>query len=217
MGSMDENLSKVISNAISGALSNIHTCLPGRVESFDASTGLAKVVPLLKRKYVSEENPVDLPVISGVPVVFPRAGDSWLRLPIAAGDYVLLLFSERSIDRWLDMGGTVDPLDPAKFDLNDAIAVPGIYPKPDALEANGASTSLEIANGSAFIEIKANGTVEITATKIVLKSSNVNLGDESGQALALKSDLARIVVTAPNGPCSVDTSACVGTLKVKGD
>lgn len=217
MPNLNQTLTRVISDAIESVLSDIHTCLPGKIESFDSTTGLARVVPLLKRKYVKETAAINLPVISGVPVVFPRAGSAWIRLPIAAGDYVLLVFAERSIDKWIEKGGSVDPEDPAKFSLNDAVAIPGIYPKPDAMEANGADTSLEIANGSAFVEIKADGTVEVTATKIVLKSTNVNLGDESGESLALKSDLAKMIITAPNGPCTINTAACVGTLKVKGD
>jgi hypothetical protein len=216
MAESTDRLSRLLELAIGKALTDVHTCLPGRVESFDPATGTAKVVPLLRRKYAAESAPVSLPVISGVPVVFPRAGGSWIRVPIAAGDGVLLVFSERSLDRWMEKGGQVDPEDPAKFSLNDAVAIPGLYAKPDALSAKGAQASLEIVNGNSYIEVTSDGTVKITAAKVVLTSDNVNLGSESGSALALKSDLDALVVTAPNGPCTVSTAACVGTLKVKG-
>lgn len=168
------DISKLISAAIEKALTEIHTCLPARVESFDASTGLAKVVPLLKRKYVTEDTAVQLPVISGVPVVFPRTAGAWLRLPVSAGDYVLLVFSERSIDKWLESGGAVDPEDPSKFALNDAIAIPGLYPKIDPVDVIGAQTSLEIVNGPAVVEITAAGAVKISgATSVEMNTGGI--------------------------------------------
>jgi len=209
-------ISQLISNAIAKELVDVHTCLPGRIESFDPSTGLAKVVPMLRRKYVDEDSAVELPVISGVPVLFYRAGDSWVKIPVAAGDYVLLVFSERSLDLWIERGGSIDPEDPAKFSLNDAVAYPGIYPKPAAMVPKCPSTSLEIVNGDSLIEITSGGRVNVTATKVVVTSSDINLGDESGSALALKSDLSALVITAPNGLCTINATACVGTTKVKG-
>jgi hypothetical protein len=160
---INETLTKVISDAIENALSDLHTCLPGRIESYDEATGLAKVVPLLRRKYVKESAAVELPVISGVPVIFPRAGASWIKLPIKSGDYVLLVFAERSLDLWIERGGSIDPEDSAKFSLNDAVAIPGIYPKPSVMDPKGASTSLEITNGSAFIEITEAGKVTMNS------------------------------------------------------
>jgi hypothetical protein len=264
----DPALQRVIRMAFDCILANVHTCMPGKIESFDKATGLAKVKPLLMRKYVKETAAKELPVISGVPVLFPRLGTAVLRFPVTAGDYVSLFFAERSLDKWLAKGGMVDPEDPARFALNDAIAVLGLYPKTEVLTANGADTSLELALGTSWIEIKTSGeilvkngsnksvtlksdgeidlqadantkiqvkpggvidiknssvtiqisgtTATVTAAKVVLDSSDVELGGAGGSALALKSDLGLIVVTAPNGPCVVNTAACIGTLKVKG-
>lgn len=213
----EPTLQRVMRMAHDTLMSNIHTSLPGKIIFYDKSTGLAQVQPLIKRKYKTSSMASELPIISGVPVVFPRTTGAWVRLPIAAGDTVLLIFSERSIDRWIENGGMVDPETPERFSLNDAIAIPGLYAKPNAIEQKGADTSIEITNGSAFLEIKSDGTVEITASKIVIKSNDVNLGDESGESLALKSDLDRMIITAPNGPCTINTAACIGTLKVKGE
>lgn len=227
-------LSEIILNGVEQVLSNVHTSMPGRVESYDPAKQLAKVKPLFKRKYASEDQPVEMPIISNVPVLFPRSESAFIRMPISAGDFVQLIFNERSINRWMDSGEITDPQDPSKFDLNGAVAIVGLYPKSKPIEMNGAAGSLEIANGQSYIEIKEDGeisvtngqvvmqiqggNVKITATKITLESSNVNLGDESGQALALKSDLALIKYITPlhpGPPAPVDASACLGTQKVK--
>lgn len=227
-------LTDVIISGVEKIMSNIHTAMPGRIESFDINTQLAKIKPLLNRKYTTDNIAKELPVISNVPVIFPRSANAFLRLPIAFEDTVLIIFCERSIDRWLDQGGTVDPLDPEKFGLNGAVAIAGIYPKSGAFDINGSSDSLEIAHGTNFIEIKndgeilikngqanlqidASGNVKISALKITLESPNINLGDESGEALIKKSDLNTLFVPGATGggPGLPVTNTAVGTLKVK--
>jgi len=227
-------LTDVIKSGIDMIMANVHTAMPGRIESYDAGTQLAKVKPLFNRKYTTETAAKELPIISNVPVIFPRSARSFVRFPVAAGDTVLLIFCERSIDRWLERGGTVDPLDPEKFGLNGAVALAGLFSKSGKLSANGANTSLEIANGTNYIEIKndgelifkngaatfqmdASGNVKITATKITLESANVNLGDESGEALVKKSDLSTLqVVGVQAGPTTLPVlNTAVGTIKTK--
>lgn len=213
------SLAEVIRMGIDQILANIHTALPGRIESYDQSTGLAKVKPLLKRKYATDSAATELPVISGVPVVFPRTANAWVRIPVAAGDTVLLVFAERSIDLWLEKGGTVDPEKPERFSLNDAIAIPGLFPSQEAISPNGAATSLEVACGSAYMEITSTGQVKINASKVTVTSPDVNLGDESGDALVKVSDLVNnvLLITAPNGLCTVtNPTGLAGTRKVKG-
>ena len=163
MSGMNPSLSEVIRMGVLRELANLHTALPGRVEAYDPQTRLAKVKPLLRRMYEGESQAVDLPVISNVPVLHPRTANAQVSLPVAAGDCVLLIFCERSIDRWLELGGTVDPQDAAMHSLNEAIAIPGLYPKGQPLALNGSEGSLEVGNGSSFIEIERDGAVSIRA------------------------------------------------------
>lgn len=109
---------------------NMHTCLPGRIVSYDHSLKKATVKPLLNRRirtgdtFESEE----IQPIPSVPVVFPTSGGVGLTYPVKAGDGCLILFSERSLDLWLSTGGVVTPDDPRKFALSDAICLPGLQP-----------------------------------------------------------------------------------------
>lgn len=222
-------LSNVLTAAVERFLSNIHTAMPGVIESYDPSTNTASVKPTLKRKYVDDDQAIELPVISRVPVLFPRTADAHLALPIAAGDYVMLVFSERGMARWLDKGGTVDPEEPAMFALNDAVAIPGVFPTDEAPARNGADDSVELANGTSYIEIKAsgeilvkNGSLEMTigsgevrikATKIVLESADVNLGDESGNKIVTVADFLGNVLDSTAAPCTILPAG--GTTKTK--
>jgi hypothetical protein len=141
-------------------LANVHTAMPATVVSYDASTGFAKVQPSIKRVYADGET-VDLPKIINVPVVFPRAGKAFLHLPVTAGDCVLLVFSEASIDIWKAKGGKVDPQDRRRHALTDAYAIPGGYPKSMGLGADASAEDLTMANDQIQLVLKPAGKVQL--------------------------------------------------------
>jgi hypothetical protein len=95
-----------------------------------------------------------LPVIPRVPVVFPGANGFRVTFPIVAGDTVLLVFADRSIDAWLDRGVLVEPTDARSHDLADAIAIPGLRSFRTPLSsAPTDAMSLGSDTGDAVIEI----------------------------------------------------------------
>ncbi len=164
------NLLEVINLAIDRFMSDVHTSMPGKIVSYDVATQTATVQPSLKRTYVGGE-PQLLPQLQKVPVIFPSIKNGWLRFPVSAGDTVLLLFSERSLDTWFKNGGEVDPMVPHKFNMSDAVAVIGLNPSTVPIVPKGASSSTELAFGSAYIEITALGQFRIKNTFADLMSA----------------------------------------------
>ena len=158
-------LTEVITRHLDKRFSDFHTCLPGKIESVDTASGTVDVQPLLKRKYIFDDEAVSLPVITSVPIVYPRFGESQIKFPIKKGDNCLLLFVERSIDIWFGRGGEVDPLDKRKGHLSDAICLPGLYPQTAPLAPTSEKGSMEIRNGKApggaVVEIGADGKFRI--------------------------------------------------------
>jgi hypothetical protein len=126
-----KSLSEPLLNAIQSAAVDMRVALPASVESYDSTQQRASVKPLLARRYADGEE-AELPVIAGVPVVWPRAGGAAITMPVQRGDGVLLVFSDRSLDGWLVQGGTVTPDDPRTHALSDAIAIPGLVSFKDA-------------------------------------------------------------------------------------
>jgi len=124
----------VLDAIIKKILLQVNTSMPGVVESINVGKGTVNVQPSIKRKYVKDEEVVDLPILHNVPLAFPRAGEAALTLPVKKGCGVTLLFSQRSLDRWKSQGGTVDAGDPRHHNLADAIAIPGLYSSNEALE-----------------------------------------------------------------------------------
>jgi hypothetical protein len=167
-GTRIPSLVELLTAAIDGRLGGVHTALPGRIESYDASTQKATVKPLIQNVELPAEGAeiVDvLPVLHDVPVIFPRTAGFFLSLAVAPGDLVLLVFLERSADLWLhSQGGDTHPVDPRRHDLSDAVALPGLFPFPRALKhsnTSGVKLGSDAANGLC-LELTAAGELKVT-------------------------------------------------------
>ncbi len=150
--------------ALNTRVSQIHTALPAEVVAYDLETQTVDVQPLIKRVTVDRDGNQlveSLPQINAVPVLFPRAGGAFVSFPVAEGDTVLLVFSERSLDLWRERGGEVDPGDLRMHQLADAIAIPGLYPSNAALADAHAENIVIGFDGGAHIHIKPNGEVHL--------------------------------------------------------
>ncbi len=139
----------------------MHTAMPGIVRSYDPDAQTVEVVPALLRKYVSEDKAISLPVLTDIPVCFPSMGSSWVLFPINPGDTVMLIFSERSLDKWHFGSGQIDPGLPHRFALKDAIAVPGLRPHGARIVRKGDASSLEVQNAGGWVEITSAGKFKL--------------------------------------------------------
>ena len=156
--------------------------MPGVIESYDSETGLARVRPSLKERSGSETQASSYPIITGVPVVFPRTKTVGIKLPLKRGDSGVILFSERSLERWIASGGgEVDPEDTRKFHLSDGMFIPGLYPKGQTLRGKGSSDDLELINGTTSIMVKPDGFEAVVKppagpeTRLILDASGLKV------------------------------------------
>lgn len=166
MTTRSPTLAETIRDAIDVRLSNIHTSIPARVESYDSTTQRANVKPVVNRTDVigGEEITQEFPVLMNVPVAFPRAGGWAITMPLAPGDYVLVTFSERSLDGWRSTGAVPsDDLLARSHDLSDAVAHPiSVYPDASPI-ASVAPDHMVIGreDTGTRVLIKPDGYVEV--------------------------------------------------------
>ena len=173
----DPTLTQVIKEAIRSQILELHTAIPGKVLEYDESVQKAKIQPLLKRKFKTEEGEVELPIINSVPVSFPRTENSIIHIPVAVGTLGMIIFCERSIDSWLSgEGGCVSPDDPRTHDLSDGIFYPGLYPFSKAISGLN-STYTTIKNNNMKIELSPDGKIAITGGSEELVSVLSDLAD----------------------------------------
>lgn len=159
---MNKQLSDILNSSFQAYMSNVHTALPGKIESFDPTTNKASVLPLIKKKFENGEV-LNMPIISNVPVVFPSTQKGGIVFPISKGDGCLILFSERSLEQFLSGGvSEVEPGDPRKFSMTDGICLPGLYPFGSP-GTTGNGVDLEIKyNGNVVINQGINGAARQT-------------------------------------------------------
>lgn len=151
------------------ALQNkIWTALPGVVVSFDADAVTAVVQPGIGGSVTQQDGsqvPVNLPVLTDVPVVFPRGGGCTLTFPVEEGDECLIVFACRSIDAWAQSGGVQPATDARRHDLSDAFAIVGPMSQANKISGISSSTTqLRSDDGSTFVELDPSGQiVNVTA------------------------------------------------------
>ena len=136
------SLTNIISSAINEALSNTHTSTIAKVTKIQDSK--ISVKPVFKRVIQGVE--VELPEFAEVPIFTLQGGSNYRIMPIAIGNYALLIFSERCIDDWL-VGGADNkrPREYRMHDYSDAIAIVGL---------NNVTNAINIPIG--FEEVKGN-------------------------------------------------------------
>lgn len=208
----------ILRNSIYSVLNNVHTCLPGIIKSFDPNTSSATIQPALNKNFVSGEIP--MPILENVPVMFPRGSNFSISYPIAIGDYCLIIFCERSIDLWKGVGGQVTPNDRRKFDLSDAIAIPGLLPLIGNFPINN-GTDFNISFGGSNITINANGAIQIkTSSTVAIGSQITEVLDVISQILGfLSSATAFTDPNVPNVPYTgpLNFAAAAAALKIQLD
>lgn len=172
------SLISVVRKHTDSRLADLHVALPARIESFDPSTQLARVKPLLRETVETEEGDEAveaLPVISNVPVQFPGGGGYVLTFPVAIGDPCLLVFADRALDRWIESGGDVDPVDLRRHNLSDAVAILGVRhrsaAKALAVEIDGAALGeaagvrVRVTGGQVHLGVDAHETATEAALR----------------------------------------------------
>lgn len=195
-------------------MADVHTALPAKVLSYDASTQTADLRPQISR-YIAPDDDEEaegartaeaLPDLYKVPVAFPRGGGFHMTFPLAAGDFVLVICSEEPTIAWRAKGREVEPGLDDRHGLNGCFAIPAGYPDTDPIGTAPSASDLELAsdNGNTILRLDSSGTITITGNLTV--TGDV---DSDGEVTAAAGSAATAVTltghshssgTGPTGP-----------------
>jgi phage baseplate assembly protein gpV len=165
-----DDFNEAIKLSIDNALLNLHTSMPGIIDSFDPVTQIATVQPAIKR-ILRDGQEINLPKLINVPVMFPRAGGYSFTLPVKQGDECKITFCERALDSWVQSGGIQAPIDRRKHNLSDAYVELGLYSQPNVIENfEMGGAQLRSDSGDTYILVKES-EIELKAPTV-----NVNAG-----------------------------------------
>jgi hypothetical protein len=214
----------VLSQFVAAGISGVHTCMPGevvRVLAGPEQRQFVDVLPALQRLVYDEESEQtvseSLPVIPCVPVAYMQGGGFYISVPLQPGDFVTLVFAERSLDHWLQVarkgrGQAVPAGDVGTHTLEGAIALPcGPAPRPELLAGCDAADLVIGGPTGILLRAKRDGSVHL--------AEGAGLDDVALAAMVkaeledVKADLATLKTAIAGGFTAVGVaSAASGTL-----
>lgn len=207
MSTRKPSLGKLFGDVLRMYATQMHVALPGKVESYDASTQTASIKPMVKQVTEAEEGEISesLPVIPNVPIAFPRAGGFFVSFPVAKGDTVLLVFCDASIDEWRATDKESEPGDLRKHTLSGAVAIPGVYANANKLSDAHDENMVMGEDGGGQIHIKPNGEVHLGSEDA---SDWVALADLVKDEISGLRDTVNSFVSTFNGHIHTGTASC---------
>ena len=194
-----KELIDTINDAIFFALSNLHTATIAKVQTVNTKT--VDVQPVINR--VVDGRSIQLPVFTQVPPLFMQGGLSYEALPIAVGDYCLLILTERCFDRWYSGADFQNPSEFRMHDYSDGIAIFGVNPLASAKTIPSLIT--RVGNSTQTGDLGLIGNYNQTGAMIVSGSgtfgSVVASGFTAGVAAGVSGDVTAggFTMTFTNG------------------
>lgn len=123
-------LSEYLKTEFEYSMAEFWFACPGVVTgvSGDFSELRVTVKPSINELYADGTSEEHLDILS-VPVLMPGGANTLISFPVEAGDTVMLVFSQRSMDNFkIGAGQPTMPNDARKFQAEDAVAIPGLFP-----------------------------------------------------------------------------------------
>lgn len=203
-----------IDTALDGRQAQIWTCLPGIIQSFDASKMTASVQPTIQGQFRNQQGVWQnqtLPLCVDCPVQFPGGGGFLMTFPLAAGDEVLIHFSARCIDGWWQAGQVAPQAQFRMHDLSDGFVAPKVYSIPKIPGGISTTTAqLRSLAGTAYIELAAGGIINIVAPGGVNVTGSLNASGGVGDIATLTGNFqlnGSMIVTGEVTASSIPLSA----------
>ncbi len=170
MAGIPRTLPEIIRKAVSGALSDVHIALPGKVVSWDPTKNLADVQVMVQHAVYDDDNVrtyEDIGTLAGVPVMWPRAGGFVMSLPMTAGDTGLLVFCSAGIGEWRSSNQSSQPADASRHDIGWPVFVPGLFADVKLWSAGDPHGSKAIWGKDGGEQIQSDGTsIQIGANAV---------------------------------------------------
>lgn len=189
-------------------LCELRVAAPGIIQSFDAAKQTVSVqltvLENINNAQTLVPTSVQIPILSDVPLVLPRAGGFVVTLPVKVGDECLVIFGDNDYGAWWFSGGSQAQVTRRRHDLSDGFAILAPWSQPRVI-ADYSTDSLEIRSddGTQAIEVRTD------AINITVGSGDVTVNSQNGNVNVTGQ---KVVVT---GSAEVDISGS-GVTKIEG-
>lgn len=190
----DPSLTDLLELVREQTLEGIRTNLPGVIVAYDKDKQRASVQVLIQDLHVPEVEsnggedlvPTTVPVLTDVPVLHAGVPRGRITFPVKVGDYCLVSFCSSAIPGWLALGGgsPINPGDPRRHDLSDAVAILGQHNFAE-IPTDAPDDAVVVHAGSGItIKLGSSGASHQVATKVDLDAI-IGAFSDAGIAQAL--------------------------------
>lgn len=194
------DLGALLAEAVAFARGSMATAIPATVVVYDHVLQRVTVKPVVSGRYKDPSTdvliPFPLPTLANVPVAFPSSTGFAITWPLFPGDTVYLVMADSSLDEWKSTGAQENvPQDIRRFDLSDAVAIPGLRPFARPIPPTGVLPTAMVLEG---VEVRLGSAL---ATDPVALSSLV-LAEFAKLKAAIEGHVHSGVTTGPgsSGP-----------------
>ncbi len=165
-------LIEVLDSFFASKMEAVHTCLPGKIVSYEGHATRRAVVQPMVRLELGTGPVLEIPPIAGVPVIFQSSADASILFPVKEGDGVLILFTEAGIGRYLNGKGEMqDPDDQTRHSLTDAVAIPGLWPWKAVPKTTAPADALWVGYKKSSLTLKGDSFEVVDGKGNSIKSS----------------------------------------------
>ena len=217
-------LETVVQAGIRNYNKSLHTAAPGTIDAFDPVTQFARVSLAIKTLLVNGEE-VAVPELVDVPVSFDRGGGFTVTRPVRRGDECLVVFCERSIDRWKQIGAGKIPAHTRDHDLSDGIAFVALSSQPNKIQGfDPVNYEIKSDDGKVSLKLLANGSFLVNSNGAVinvLPNKDILLQNDGGSLLIanngdVTANVSDVNVNASSVTVDAATVTINGDLQVQG-
>jgi len=203
--SLDRTLTEIIRLAMDEMREQVHTSLPGTVQTFYPSTQTADIQLAIRRPYIEGTTGLKayetLPVLPQVPIAYPRGGGFVMAFPLNSGDEVTVVFRMYSDAEWRQTGQLSSPTDATVHGMY-CVAMPcnTVTPVGDPISSDlvigiaGKSAQIRIPSAGGEIDLGASPTGFVALANLV-----------SGELTKIKNALASAAAPSGGGPVTYGT------------
>lgn len=193
-------------------LRNVHTIKPCVVTKVNDFTVDAR--PLTSTRY-RDGVQLPLPTLKDIPLMIysGRKGGARVTVPVAEGDTVLVLCSDRDFGELLDSSVNIESIFPSQevtpLELYPLMAIPCFFTSPEGKPID--KTNIVVENGSTRITIGKDGDIDLETTASVNVDANSGISLTTGGNITMTAggtvDITATAmnVTAPFSATTVDS------------
>ena len=153
----------------------LRTSQPAVVISFNETQNTVHVQPSIMGK-LANRDAKPLPELLDVPVSFYGAGGYVITHKPQAGDVCLLMANDRSLSRWKQAGGVIDPGERRRHNLTDSVAFFGLNHFAAAYQNIQDGIDIRTRDGLTYINLQADKIdATIGAAKFLMQEGTQSL------------------------------------------